>query len=176
MSHNTFPSAEEGVFTQAMRKRLNHNTLDISTSSADLTATSKTTQVVIPGLVTDTLEAGYTYQFEAHLKTTQTTNGGLTVEFNTPDTLKLTSIIYETTQNTASAIALAQGTTATMGTKLVDNKTAAYLSTHIRGSFIVKVAGKFELTAAQNTSSTDTTTVHQGSTLRVWCQANDTLV
>jgi hypothetical protein len=174
MPRNDLPSAEEGVFTEQMRQRVNHNFTDVCTSTADLAKTSSTTQAVIPGLVTDTLVAGATYQFEAWLKVTQTTNGGLTLEFNTPDTLTLTSISYETEEATASVVALAQGTTATMATKIVDNKTAAYISVRVRGSFVVKAAGKFELTAAQNTSHSDTTTISKGSTLRVWGQIADT--
>ncbi len=176
MPRNDFPKANEGVFTQPMRKRLNHNFTDVSVSTANLAKTSDTTQAVIPGLVTDTLEAGATYRFEAWLKVSQTTNGGLTLEFNTPDTLTLTSISYETQESTASVVAFAQGTTATMGTKIIDSKTAAYISVLVRGSLVVNAAGKFELTAAQNTSHTDTTTIYKGSTLLLWAQINDTVV
>lgn len=167
MTHNTFTDGQVGSFTNAMRKKINHNIVDISTLAADKTWTSNVVQSTI--FTTDTLEAGKTYQFEMLLSTTMTTNGGLTLEFNTADTLTLTSIMYVTEEVTASAVAYAVGTTATMATKIIDNKTAAYIAVKVKGSFVVNAAGKLTITASQNTSHVDTTTISKGSCLRVMC-------
>lgn len=167
MTHNTLTGGQVGAFTNAMKTKLNHNILDISTLAADKAFTSNATQAVL--FTTDTLEAGKTYHFEMLLKTTMTTNGGLTLEFNTADTLTLTSILYLTEEVTASVVAYASGTTATMGTKIIDNATAAYIAVKVKGSFVVNAAGKMTITAAQHTSHVDTTTISLGSTFRVMC-------
>jgi hypothetical protein len=167
MTHNTLATAQVGTFTEQMRKKLNHNIVDISTLAADKAFTSNTTQATL--FTTDTLEAGKTYHFELLLGTTMTTNGGLTLEFNTADTLTLTSIVYITEEVLAATVAYAVGTTATMATKIIDNKTAAYIAVKAKGSFVVNAAGKMTITAAQNTSHADTTTIAKGSTFRVMC-------
>ena len=167
MTHNTIYKGQEGAFTAAMRKKLNHNTVDISTLAANKTFTSSTTQATL--FTTDTLEAGRTYQFELLLATTMTTNGGLNLQFNTADTLTLTSIVYVTEEVLAATVAYAVGTTTTMGTSLINNKTAAYIAVKVKGSLVVNAAGTLEITAAQTTSHADTTTIALGSTLRVMC-------
>lgn len=169
MTHNTLNSGQEGVFTSNMRRAVNHNAIIIGTLPADQTWTSNVVQAVLSGFLTDQLKAGAKYHFELILITTQTTNGGLTLEFGTPDTLTLTSIAYITEQMTASAVAAAIGTTATINTKIIDNKTAAYTFTKVHGSLVVNVSGALQWTAAQNTSHADTTTISAGSTMRIWC-------
>jgi hypothetical protein len=173
MTHNTFTGGQVGAFTDAMKIKLNHNLPIVCTLPADQTWTSNVTQAVLSGFVTSQLKAGATYHFELALMTTQTTNGGLTLEFNTPDTLTLTSIAYITQEMTASVVANVVGTTATMGTKIIDNKTAAYILVNVKGSFVVAASGSLEFTAAQNTSHADTTTISAGSTLRLWCDTTD---
>lgn len=174
MTHNKLSGGQVGVVTSQMRKKLNHNIPNICTLAASQTYTSTNTQTLVPGFVTDTLESGNKYQFEMELYTTMTTNGGLALAFNTPDTLTLTSIVYATEELTASATATAVGTTATMGTKVIDNATAAYTIVRVSGSFVVNATGTLEITAAQHTSHTDTTTIAKGSTLRMWCDTTDT--
>ena len=173
MTRNTLTKGQEGAFTAAMRKKLNNNMTTVCTLPADQTWTSNVTQAVLAGFVTDQLIAGAKYHFELLLAVTQTTNGGLTLEFNTPDTLTLTSIMYATQEMTASVVANVVGTTATMATKIIDNKTAAYILVKASGSFVVNAAGSLEFTAAQNSSHADTTTIAKGSTLRVWCDTVD---
>jgi hypothetical protein len=117
-----------------------------------------------------TVVPGATYLFDADLYTTMTTNGGLTVSFKLT-TATLTSIRYFTYQSTASdntTAASATGTTTTDATKMIDNKTAAYTSTRIRGSFVVGTGGTFALQACQNTSATgaDVSIILIGSNVR----------
>lgn len=116
------------------------------------------------------LTAGKTYQFEIELYTTQTTVGGLSVAFKYT-TLTLTSIQVYTYQSTATDNATAvstQSTTTTDATKFVDNKTAAYTVTRIRGTLVVNAAGTLNVQAAQNTAATgaDVTDVLLGSWAR----------
>lgn len=99
--------------------------------------------------------AGATYAFDINLDTTMTTNGGLALSFKLT-TATLTSIRYSTYQSTASDNTTAvstTGTTTTDATKMIDNKTAAYISSRVRGSFVVNAAGTLAFQACQNTSA-----------------------
>lgn len=176
MSKNYLNGAQVGVFTEEMRVRVNHNMVDVCTSTADLAKTSSAAQSVIPGLVSETLRKGITYQFEAYLATGMTTNGGLTLKFNTPDTLTFTSVEYDVEAVAAASLAASRGTTITMGTNLLDSKAAAYIAIKITGSFIVNASGKLQLTAAQNTSHVDTTTIFKGSQIRLWEQVTNDVI
>lgn len=135
-----------------------------------LAATVTTTTNVLASLsgFSWTLQAGATYQFEANLFTTQTTNGGLSVAFKYT-TATLTSIAVDTYQSTASdntTAVSAQSTTTTDQTKFIDNKTAAYTSAKLRGTLVVNAGGTVALQTAQNTTNSDTTSVLLGSYAR----------
>lgn len=112
--------------------------------------------------------AGATYTFDINLDTTMTTNGGLNLTFKLT-TATLTSIRYTTYQATASDNTTgvsATGTTTTDATSMVNNKTAAYTTTRVRGSFVVNAAGTIAFQACQNTSAAgaDATILLIGST------------
>lgn len=112
-----------------------------------------------------TLVAGATYKFEVNLPGTQTVNGGLSVAFKYT-TATMTSIQVQTYQSTAvdngTAIS-SQSTTTTDATKFVDNKTAAFTLTSLKGTFVVGTGGTMAVQACQNTSNSDTTTILLGS-------------
>lgn len=173
MTNNTLTGGQVGAFTEAMKKKINHNVSARGTMAANQAFTSNVTQTIMAGLTSNKLEAGLTYQFELLLYTTMTTNGGITLDFNTPDTLTLTSIRYNVEAIAAAAIANTTGSTVTMGTSLLSTLAAAYELVRVTGSFVVNAAGTLEFTAAQHTSHTDTTTVLLGSTVRIWCDTVD---
>lgn len=118
-----------------------------------------------------TVVAGATYMFDSELFTTQTTVGGLTVSFKLT-TATLTSIRYASYQATAvdnTTGISSTGTTTTDATKIIDNKTAAFIRARVYGSFVVNAGGTFSLQACQNTSATggDVSLILIGSTARM---------
>ncbi len=143
-------------------------TSPIYTDRKVLASTQTADANVTPATLTGfswTLVAGATYQFEVELFTTQTTVGGLTVNFKLT-TATLTSIAYNSLQHAATTLLESKGTTTTDATKVVDNKTAVFLSTKITGSLVVNAGGTFAWQFCQNTSaaSGDATSVLLGST------------
>lgn len=138
---------------------------DYAALAATATFTTNTILANLTGL-SAVLVAGKTYMYEVSLLTTQTTNGGLQVAFKQTNSLTLTSIAALSEQVSASAIAVAQYTSTVDANPIVNNKTAVYLATRIRGTLVVGVGGTVTVQAAQNTSNSDTTSVLLGS----WAQ------
>lgn len=142
-----------------------------STTNKVLAATQSATANVVAATLTGfswTVAAAATYLFEVDLATTMTTVGGLAFSFLLT-TATLASIRYNTVQTTASAYAAATGTTTTSATKIVDNKTAAYIATKVTGSFVTTLGGTFEWQFCQNTSAggADATSILIGSWARL---------
>lgn len=113
-----------------------------------------------------TVVAG-TYIFELNLPATMTTNGGLTINFLLT-TAVLTSIQYQSYAATAtdnSTAVSTNGTTTASGTKVFDDKTAAYTHVNVKGSMVVGTGGTFAWQGCQNTSAGggDSTIVAIGS-------------
>lgn len=138
--------------------------------AATATADANIVQATLTGF-SWTLVAGATYSFDLDLDTTMTTNGGLKLTFLLT-TATLTSIRYSTYQATASdntTAVSATGTTAASGTAFVDNKTAAYTATRVRGTFVVNAGGTIAIQFAQNTSAAgaDATLILIGSRARL---------
>lgn len=138
--------------------------LNVVTGTKVLAATATTTTNVLASLTgfSWTLQAGGTYQFDVMLATTQTTNGGLAVALKYT-TATMTSIEVLSEQKSASAIAVANSTTTTDATKFVDNKTAVYLTTQLKGTMVVGTGGSVAVQFAQNTTNSDTTSILLGS-------------
>lgn len=131
--------------------------------AADATANSGSTGSTLTTLtgMTYTLVAGATYDFWIRGKVGMTTNGGLSIGF-LYTTLTLTTIVVNSFQETASAFALAQSTTATSQTKFIDQKATAYLFVEMVGSLVVNAGGTLAVQFAQNTTHADTTTIYKG--------------
>ncbi len=136
--------------------------------AASQTASANITPATLTGF-SWTVVAGATYQFEVDLFTTQTTVGGLTLSF-VLTTASLTSIAYGYEQTVTTTQGAGIGTTTTSGTKVIDNKTAAYTQAHVHGSFVVNAGGTFEWDFCQNTSAGagDATLVLLGSTASLY--------
>lgn len=140
---------------------------NIESDTKVLAATATTTTNVLASLTgfSWSLVAGATYKFDVNLATTQTTNGGLTVAFKYT-TATLTSIQLQTYQATAvdNATAISsQSTVTTDATKFIDNKTAAFTTSQLRGTLVVLAAGTVAIQVAQNTTNSDTTSILLGS-------------
>jgi hypothetical protein len=122
-----------------------------------LAANATYSATVTPATLTGfswTVVAG-TYIFEVNLPATMTTNGGLTINFLLT-TAVLTSIQYQSYAATAadnSTAVSTNGTTTTSGTKVFDDKTAAYTHVNIKGSMVVGTGGTFAWQGCQNTSA-----------------------
>lgn len=131
------------------------------------TASANITPATLTGF-SWTVVAGATYHFELDLATTLTTVGGLALSFLLTTTT-LTSIRYNTLQFTASVPAYATGTTAASGTKIIDNKTAAYIGAKVTGSMVINAGGTFEWQFCQNTSAGagDASIILLGSTAKM---------
>src|SRR5262245_38830834 len=126
---------------------------DIKVLAANATYSATVTPATLTGF-SWTVVAG-TYVFEVNLPATMTTNGGLTINFLLT-TAVLTSIQYETFASTADVAGTGvttNGTTTTSGTKVFDNKTAAYTHVNIKGSMVVGTGGTFAWQGCQNTSA-----------------------
>lgn len=142
---------------------------DYKVLAANATYTSTTTPATLTGF-SWTVVAG-TYCFEVNLPATMTTNGGLTINFLLT-TAVLTSIQYQTYAATASDNTTAvstNGTTTASGTKVFDDKTAAYTHVNIKGTMVVGTGGTFAWQGCQNTSAGggDATIVAIGSYARM---------
>lgn len=140
-------------------------TSDYKVLAANATYTGTTTPATLTGF-SWTVVPG-TYIFELNMPTTMTTNGGLTINFLLT-TAVLTSIQYESfaaTADVAGTGVTTNGTTTTSGTKVFDNKTAAYTHVNVKGSMVVGTGGTFEWQGTQNTSAGggDATVVAIGS-------------
>jgi hypothetical protein len=121
-----------------------------------LAATQTADANVTPATLTGfswTVAAAATYEFELNLFTTQTTVGGLTLSFLLT-TATLASIAYGYVQTVTTTTGSGIGSTATSGTKVIDNKTAAYTQAKVRGSFVTTLGGTFTWQFCQNTSAT----------------------
>lgn len=129
-----------------------------------VTGTTGATLTNIVGLTGITLAAGKRYNFEIELSTVGTTNSGVKIGFALT-TATLTSIEYKAIGNTATAVAVSRGTTATSGTAMF-GATTATISVRIVGSLVVNAAGTIAIQAAQNAAHADTTSVFVGSWAR----------
>jgi hypothetical protein len=181
----TFPSTTDTVVGRATTDTLTNKTLTsptvnggtfTGTINADykiLAANATYSATVTPATLTGfswTVVAG-TYTFELNMPATMTTNGGLTINFLLT-TAVLTSIQYQSYAATASDNTTAvstNGTTTTSGTKVFDDKTAAYTHVNIKGSMVVGTGGTFAWQGCQNTSAGagDATVVSLGSYARM---------
>jgi hypothetical protein len=126
-----------------------------SVTSKVLPATQTADANVVPATLSGfswTVAAAATYQFELNLFTTQTIVGGLTLSFLLT-TATLASIAYGYVQTVTTTTGSGIGATATSGTKVIDNKTAAYTQAKIKGSFVTTLGGTFEWQFCQNTSA-----------------------
>jgi hypothetical protein len=119
--------------------------------AASQTASANVTPATLTGF-SWTVAAAATYEFELNLFTTQTTVGGLTLSF-VLTTATLASIAYGYEQLTGTTVGSGIGSTATSGTKVIDNKTAAYTQAKVKGSFVTTLGGTFEWDFCQNTSA-----------------------
>lgn len=138
----------------------------IKRCSADTTAATDVVPGDITGLTGFSLTAGATYEFDVHLQTNMSTNGGIAVCFKYT-TATLTSI--QVTPNlvaVAGNIGVARNTTVTDQTLFVNTKAAAYTEVNLRGTMVVNAAGTLAVQMCQETSHGDTTTVYAGSTAR----------
>ena len=136
---------------------------NIKVLAAPATYTSNATPAALTGF-SWTVVPG-TYLFEVNLPGSMTTSGGLTLAFHLT-TAVITSIQYQTYQATATDNADAvstQGTTTASDTKVVDNKTAAYVLTTVKGTMVVGTGGTFAWYASQNASHANTTTIVLGA-------------
>lgn len=138
---------------------------DFKVLAATQTYTSSTVLTTLTGF-SWTLQGGATYVFDINLPCTMTTNGGLAValKYTTASAASIQLQYYQSTAADATTAASAQSTTTTDATRYVDNKTAAYILTTLKGSLVVgATAGSVAVQTAQNTSNTDTTSVLLGS-------------
>jgi len=138
---------------------------DYKVLAANATYSATVTPATLTGF-SWTVVAGV-YIFELNLPATMTTNGGLTINFLLT-TAVLTSIQYQSYAATASDNTTAvstNGTTTTSGTKVFDDKTAAYTHVNVKGSMVVGTGGTFAWQGCQNTSAGagDATIVALGS-------------
>jgi hypothetical protein len=155
----TGPAATGTLVTEAGAATLTTKTItapiltDVKILAANATYSATVTPATLTGF-SWTVVAG-TYVFELNMPTTMTTNGGLTINFLLT-TAVLTSIQYQSYTATADDGGTAvstNGTTTTSGTKVFDNKTAAYTHVNVKGSMVVGTGGTFAWQGCQNTSA-----------------------
>lgn len=163
----------EGALTNGSRKAINHNVADNSVTVAEIditTSTTGATLVNVPELVTDSthqLDAGATYQFDVHLSTISTANGGIKVAFAQTNGLTLTSLeSISNAKNTGTADVKSHVTSTTTGASLVATTTAIQ-EVDIKGTFVAKTGGTLQLQIAQNVAHADTTSLYVGSYMTV---------
>lgn len=115
------------------------------------TDATTTTLANITGLTGFTLAAGATYRFRYVLATTCGGTGGTKVAFNLT-TATLASINYTTLGYTASAVAVATGTTTTNQTSQIASNTANILVIG-EGVFVTTLGGTLDLQFAENSAN-----------------------
>ena len=127
------------------------------------TDATTTTLANITGLTGATVVVG-TYKFRYVLKTTCGGTGGTKVAFKLTTTV-LSAIDYTTKGFTASAVAVANGTTATDQASQIASNTAAIL-VEGEGTFTVSTGGTIDLQFAEN-SANSTSSVLVGSSFEL---------
>lgn len=126
------------------------------------TATSNVTLANVTGLVTPTLVAGATYDFEAVLYTTSNVAAGINCAVNVstaPTAIKAEAIVYD-----AAAIK-AQTRTTTNGASVGAVTAVTNALVRIIGTITMNTAGTVAIQFAQNVSNAAASTVLTGSTL-----------
>lgn len=139
--------------------------------SGGFTATSNAALAAITGLVTPTLLAGKTYQFEIKAYTTATSGGGIQFDLN-GGTATITSMEAENVSQSGTTLNSSSRTT-TLSTVFCSASTVTAGTCSVTGSFVVNAAGTFAPRFAQNTSNAAVSTVLQGSYMLITQAGNN---
>lgn len=158
-----------GALTEEVARQINLSAIgDVSRPSAQFLVDSNTTGTTltnVSGMVTDTLPPG-TYELEANLIVTATTNSGFKAAFKQGTAGMVSAISATVTSTSASAVAQTTQFTTTTDASTFVGATSAYLRVQVRGTITLALSGTIQLQAAQNASHADDTTVEVGSTMR----------